>query len=346
MEMEGSSGPVRGMAAYTGFKASIKAVAVGPRGSRALGFDEARAAFGELLDGSVSPAQAGAFLIGLRVKGETPAELAGAAQALRDRCAPLEAGPGAPLVLSAGAFDGLAEAPPLGIAAAACAAACGVRVVVACGDRLGPKNGVTAADVVAALGGPERPGAEASAAMLERSGVGLAHAGELVEGWRAIAAIRDEIGLRGPLHSAEKLVDFFGARCFVVGHTHGSYGERIIGALEQLGCESAIAVRGIEGSDLLRPGRPVARGAAGPIGLPESPGMQLRGDSDPAYAAALSGAVLAGEENGAARRAVTLSAGVKLLAAGVAGRPADALRRCEAAIDEGSARAVLDAIAG
>lgn len=344
--MTATGRPVRGIAAYTGFKASIKAVAVGPRGSRALGFEEARAAFGELLDGEASPAQAGAFMIGLRVKGETPAELAGAAQALRDRCRPLEPAGGDGLVLSAGAFDGVAESPPLSVAAAACAAACGARVVIACGDRIGPKNGVTPADVIAALGASGRPDAEASEAMLARSGVALAHAGELVEGWSRVASIRDEIGLRGPLHSAEKLVDFFGARRFVVGHTHGSYAERIIGALELLGSEAAVAVRGIEGSDLLRPGRPVARAAGGPIPLPEEPGMQLRGDCDPAYAAALTEAVLTGAENGAARRAVTLSACVKLIAAGVAERPSDALRRCETAIEDGRAAEVLAAIRG
>jgi len=49
-----------------------------------LSFDDARAATAALLAGDVSPAQAGAFLIAMRIKGETHSELAGIAQALRD----------------------------------------------------------------------------------------------------------------------------------------------------------------------------------------------------------------------------------------------------------------------
>ncbi|CAA9499760.1 MAG: hypothetical protein AVDCRST_MAG67-1854 [uncultured Solirubrobacteraceae bacterium] len=74
----------RGRSDYAGFRAVIKAVGTGPRGSRALTFDEARDATAGLLAGDVSPVQAGAFLIAMRIKGEAPAELAGMTQALRD----------------------------------------------------------------------------------------------------------------------------------------------------------------------------------------------------------------------------------------------------------------------
>jgi hypothetical protein len=105
--------------------------------------------------------------------------------------------------------------------------------------------------------------------MLERSGVALVDAGEALPGWRRLAALRDEIGLRSPVHSAEKLVDWLGGRRFVVGHTHGPYGARICGALELLEADRAVAVRGIEGSDVLRPGRPIALEAGEPLELPE-----------------------------------------------------------------------------
>src|SRR3954451_7400095 len=145
--------PVRGRAGYAGFRAVIKPVATGPRGSRDLTFDEAREATAALLAGEVSPAQAGAFLIGLRVKGEGAEELAGVAQALRDRAVALRRpdGDDRPLVATAGASDGIAAAPPLGLAAAVCAAATGVAVVTSCGGRLGPKHGITVAEVLGAL---------------------------------------------------------------------------------------------------------------------------------------------------------------------------------------------------
>jgi anthranilate phosphoribosyltransferase len=345
-----AAAPTRGRAGYAGFRTVIKAVATGPRGSRDLTFDEAREAGLALLGGEVSPAQAGAFLIGLRVKGEAAEELAGIAQALRDRALVLRrrADDGRPLVASAGAFDGVADVPPLGLAAALVAAGAGVAVVTSCGSRIGPKHGITVADVLAALGGPARPGAEDSEAMLARSGVAVVHAGEAIAGWDALAAIRDEVGLRGPIHSAEKLVDWFGARRFVVGHTHGSYAGRLLGALERLGADRAVALRGVEGSDVLRPGRPVAvlSHAGGPVDLPERLGLVLRGDCDPAFAAGLTRAVVAGDDDGPARQAVLLSAAVKLIASGTTSDPADALRRCEAALDDGRAAAALDALVG
>jgi anthranilate phosphoribosyltransferase len=337
--------PARGRAGYAGFRAVIKAVATGPRGSRDLTFDEARDATTALLDGEVSAAQAGAFLIGMRVKGEGADELAGVAQALRDR-APVLRAPAGPLVASCGAFDGVAEAPPLGLAASACAAAAGAAVVTACGDRLGPKHGVTPVDVLAALGGPARPSAQQSEAMLARAGVAVVHAGAALPGWEALAVLRDEIGLRGPIHSAEKLVDWFGARRFVVGHTHGGYAAKLLGALARLGAERAFAVRGIEGSDVLRPGRPTALSDAGPLELPERLGVTLRGDPDPELAAALTRAVLAGEDDGAARQAVVLSAAVRLVAGGVAADAPDGIRRAEAVLADGRALAVLDALVG
>jgi anthranilate phosphoribosyltransferase len=280
------------------------------------------------------------------VKGEAADELAGVAQALRDRAAVLTAPAGRPLVVSCGAFDGIAEAPPLGLAASICAAAAGASVVTACGDRLGPKHGVTPADVLAALGGPPRPAPAQSEAMLARAGVTVVHAGTALPGWEQLAVLRDEVGLRGPVHSAEKLVDWFGARRFVVGHTHGGYGPKLLGALARLGADRAVAVRGIEGSDLLRPGRPSALGDAGPLELPERLGITLRGDADPELAASLTRAVLAGDDDGAARHAVTISAAVRLYAAGVVADPAEGVRRAEAVLAEGRALATLDALLG
>jgi anthranilate phosphoribosyltransferase len=336
-----------GRSGYAGFRAVIKAVGTGQRGSRALTFEEAHAATTALLGGEVSPVQAGAFLIAMRIKGETPPELAGMTQALRDaaRSVAPEAPPGGrPVVACAGAFDGMAEAPHLSLAAAILAAAAGARVVVHCGGTLGPKRGVTAADVLAALGGPARPQPAESLAMLERADVALVHAGAAIPGWDALAHVRDEIGLRGPLHSAEKLVDHLGATRFVVGHTHSSYRERILGALTLLGAHHGVAVRGVEGSDVLRPGRPSAADSHGALDLPETPGAVLRGDPEPELAAQLTRAICSGEEHGVAARAATLSAGVRLYAAGCCDSAAAGAELAAAAIGDGRAGATLEAL--
>jgi anthranilate phosphoribosyltransferase len=336
-----------GRSEYAGFRAVIKAVGTGPRGSRALSLEEARAATAALLAGEVSPVQAGAFLIAMRIKGETPAELAGVAQALRDAArtvAPETPVGGRPIVASAGAFDGMTDAPHLSLAAAVLAAAAGARVIVHCGGKLGPKRGTTSADVLEALGGPSRPEPGDSLAMLERADVALVHAGTAIPGWDALAAIRDEIGLRGPLHSAEKLVDHLGATRFVVGHTHSSYRERILGALDVLGAQGAVTVRGMEGADILRVARPSASDAHGPLALPESPGMVLRGDADADVAAALTRAIVDGDEHGVAAQTAMLSAGVRLYAGGVCDNVAAGASLAAAAIADGRATATLEAL--
>ncbi len=332
---------------YDGFKGLIKATGTGRRGSRDLTFDEARDATRALLAGAVTDAQAGAFLQSLRLKGEAASELAGMAVALREAAAPIQAGVRAPLVACAGAYDGVAQAPHLSLAAAVAAAACGAAVVVHCGDRLGPKHGVTPAEVLAALGGPRRPTPEQSGAMLARAGVAVVHAGQALEGWSRLAALRDQIGLRGPLHSAEKLVDYAGARRFVVGHTHSGYTDRLLGALDALHADAAIAVRGIEGSDIARPGRPSAFAAEGRLDLPERLGEQLDADAAGADASAqLTRGVLRGELDGTLAYTVTLNAGIRLLAAGVVGDALDGAARARAAIADGRASATLDALVG
>lgn len=331
---------------YEGFKGLIKAVGTGRRGSRDLTFDESRDAMRAMLAGDVSDVQAGAFLLSLRMKGEAGSELAGMAAAMREAATPIEVDVPAPLVACAGAYDGVAEAPHLSLASAVAAAACGAAVVIHCGDRLGPKYGLTPAEVLGALGGVERPTPEQSAAMLERAGVGLVHAGQALAGWSRLAALRDDIGLRGPIHSAEKLVDWAGARRFVVGHTHSGYTDRLLGALASLDADAAIAVRGIEGSDVARPGRPSAFDARGRLDLPERLGEQLVGDGDAAQSAALTGAVLAGEANGTTAYTVELNAGLRLLAAGLVGDALEGAALARAAIADGRATARLAALVG
>ncbi|HVY77734.1 MAG TPA: hypothetical protein VG898_04430 [Solirubrobacterales bacterium] len=331
----------RGRSRYAGFRATIKAVGTGRRGSRPLAFEEAREAMRALLAGETTDAQAGAFLIAMRMKGEEPEELAGIAQALRDAAISRDPCARSP-VACAGAYDGVAESPQLSLAAAALAAACGAPCVIHCGDSLGPKHGTTPAAVVEALGGNGRPGLERSRAMLEASGIGVVHSGEAIPGWQRLAEIRDEVGLRGPVHSAEKLVDHLGARRFVVGYAHQPFGPRLVGALDLLGSEAAIAVRGIEGSDVPRPGRPQASGDAAPE-LPQELGLRLpEHRSSPADSAELTRAILSGEEGGGAAVAAALGAVLRLAAAGLCDSVDRGLAQVRAAIAGGGASARLE----
>jgi anthranilate phosphoribosyltransferase len=340
------AGAAVGRSAYPGFRSTIKLVGTGPRGSRDLDFDEARTATAALLAGETTDAQAGAFLVAMRLKGESPEELAGVAQALRDAARPLATATRRPLVACAGAYDGATEAPHLSIAAAAAAAACGAGVVMHCGTALGPKHGVTQADVLAALGGPSRPRPGQSERMLDAAGVALVYTPAVLPGWERLAQLRDEVGVRGPLHAAERLLDPFAARRFVVGFTHSPYSERLLGALARLGAERAAAVRGIEGSDVVRPGRPLAFVPEGRLELPEDVGARVEAAGGAAASAELTRAVLAGEENGAVARAVALSAAVRLQVAGIVPDPRRGVEEARGAVADGRALAALEALVG
>jgi len=330
-----------GRTRYPGFRATIKVVGTGPKGSRPLAFEEAREAMRALLAGEVTDAQAGAFLVAMRVKGEEPEELAGLAQAMRDAAVSREPC-SVPAVACAGSYDGVADSPQLSLAAATVAAAGGAACVVHCGGSLGPKYGTSPADVLAALGGPQRPSLEQSRSMLEASGVSLVHSGEAIPGWDQLARVRDEVGLRGPVHSAEKLVDHLGSKRFVVGYAHQPYGPRIVAALDQLGAESSLAVRGIEGSDVPRPARPQAIGAVA-LDLPQRLELRLpSGGAAPQDSAELTRAVLSGEQGGAAGEAVVIGAMLRMRVAGACDSVEEGIRQARDAISSGAASARLD----
>jgi anthranilate phosphoribosyltransferase len=178
--------------------------------------------------------------------------------------------------------------------------------------------------------------------MLEAAGMTLVFTPDAIPGWAALATVRDEVGVRGPLHAAERLLDFFGARRFVVAYTHSSFPERLLGALAHLGAERSIVVRGIEGSDILRPGRPTAFDSRGPLDLPDDLGAKLEGDGGAAASAAATKAVLDGDAPAGSVRAVMLSAAVRLCAAGLFAEPTQAMHRAGTAIADGSGARALD----
>jgi anthranilate phosphoribosyltransferase len=118
----------------------------------------------------------------------------------------------------------------------------------------------------------------------------------------------------------------------------------LLEALRILGAERAIVVRGVEGSDIVRPGRPVARELGGALELPERLGESMRAGGGAAQSAALTEAIVAGASAGAERTAVVLSAAVRLFAAGFVRDPRDGLDLADAAIRDGGARATLAAM--
>ncbi len=132
----------------------------------------------------------------------------------------------------------------------------------------------------------------------------------------------------------------------MIGFTHSPYPGRILGALAALGAHRSVAVRGVEGSDVARPGRPTAITDAGPLELPEQLGHRMPPEGGAEASAAATRGVLAGDLNGPVEQAVALSAGLRLYAAGLCEDPSEATERGRDALRDGSAAAALDALLG
>ena len=114
-----------------------------------LSADEAEAAFDVIMSGDATDAQIGAFLMALRVRGETVDEITGAVRTMRAKALAVKAPDGAIDVVGTGG-DG-SGTYNISTAAAIVVAACGVPVAKHGNKALSSKSG--AADVLAALGG-------------------------------------------------------------------------------------------------------------------------------------------------------------------------------------------------
>jgi anthranilate phosphoribosyltransferase len=108
----------------------------------------------------------------------------------------------------------------------------------------------------------------------------------------------------------------------------------------------AITVRGVEGSDVLKPGRPVATEPDGPLDQPEQLGGRLPELAGVESSAEATRAVVEGEADRMLDYAVALSAGLRLYAAGLAPNPLRGMSAARAAVADGRARATLDALVG
>ena len=333
----------RPRARYEGFQAYVKRVGTGPKGSRDLSFEEAQAALGAILDGLADPAQTGAFLVASRIKGEAPEEIAGFAAALRERCIVARPDPGMPIVACAGGYDGVVEGPQLSLAVAAIAAASGAAIALHGAPPLGPKHGTTATQVVEALGLEPALTPEASALVLERTGIGVFWTPLLCPPWEALRPLRDAIGVRTPINAAEKLLAPVACDAFVAGVTHLPYAVRLLEALRRLDAGRALMVRGLEGSDVAKPGRPkVYELARGEITEADVAGGDLLPPLDPATAGAegsarLTRALVAGLAPAEVTGCAVLSAGLRLYAAGVAASPSAGSAAAQAALESGAA---------
>ncbi len=265
---------------------------------------DAEAAFDEILSGDVTQAQIGAFLMGLRVRGETVDEITGAVASMRKRMMRVAAPPGAiDIVGTGGDGQGSYNVSTL---AALIVAACGVPVAKHGNRAASSQSG--ASDVLQALGVGIGLAPDHVARCIEQAGVGFMMAQTHHAAMRHVGGARGELGTRTIFNLLGPLCNPAGVSQQLLGVFSVHWLEPLAEVLRNLGSERVWVMHGSDGLDELTVTGPsrVAALDRGSIrlfevtpedaGLPRSDGAALRG-GDPATNAAALLAVLEGARN-------------------------------------------------
>jgi anthranilate phosphoribosyltransferase len=329
----------------TDFKSLLARVAQGRR----LGESEAERAFDIIMSGDATPAQMGAFLMALRVRGETVDEIAGAARIMRAKAITVDAPLGA--IDTCGTGGDSSGSFNVSTASALVVAGCGVPVAKHGNRALSSQSG--SADVLTALG----VNIDAELAIVRQClweiGIGFLMAPRHHSATRHVAPTRVELGTRTIFNLLGPLSNPAMARRQLVGVFARDWVRPVAEVLQRLGAERAWVVHGDGLDELTTAGTShVAALADGKIetfdlavedvGLPRARLQDLRG-GDPGYNARLMRGLLAGA-GGALRDIVLLNAGAALLVAGRVEDLADGIERAARSLDSGAARQVLDAL--
>lgn len=319
-----------------------------PDGLEPLGEAEAEAVFGAMLDGQLADEDIARFLVTLSDRGETAAEIAGAARAMRARLVPIKAPANAIDVCGTGG-DGH-HTLNVSTAVSLVVAACGVPVAKHGNRAASSKAG--AADTLEALGLDLDRAAETAEATLADIGICFLFAGKHHPSMGRIMPIRKALGRRTIFNLMGPLANPAGVRRQLVGIARPAYVPIYAEALARLGTDHSCVVSGDEGLDelSLAGGNEVAEVTGGEVrmkrvtaadaGLPSAPLDAIRG-GDPAHNAAALRALLQGQ-HGAYRDAVLFNAAGALLVAGEVRSWAEGAEEAAEAIDKGLANTLLD----
>ncbi|MBM5803467.1 MAG: anthranilate phosphoribosyltransferase [Cyanobacteria bacterium K_DeepCast_35m_m2_155] len=231
------------------FRELIGKVGSGEHTSTGLTREEARTAMDLMLQGTVSDAQMGAFLIAHRIRRPLPLELTGMLDSYRSHGPALET-PGQRALCFGVPYDGRSRTAPLLPLLALMLASAGVPVVLHGGNPMPVKYGVTLAELFAALG-IEWRGLSLNALQqrLSTHQLALSHQPDHFPDADRLLTARDEIGKRPPVASLELLwTPHRGDHLLVSGFVHPPTEKRAWEALAAAGETEVLTVKGLEGS--------------------------------------------------------------------------------------------------
>ena len=212
---------------------------------RSLTMEEAASVMEEIMEGKATPAQLGAFLTALRIKGETAEEIAGLASVMRAKATRvLIAEPVLDIVGTGG--DG---ANTFNISTTAAFVAAGAGLKVAKHGNRAASSQCGSADVLEALGVRIELNAEQVQRCIEQVGIGFMFAPAFHPAMKYAAVPRREIGIRTVFNILGPLTNPASARAQVLGVADRMLVEKMALALRGLGCHHALVVHGEDGLD-------------------------------------------------------------------------------------------------
>lgn len=318
----------------------------------------------QIMGGEATPAQVGAFITALRMKGETIDEITGAARVMRGHATPVRVGKALDLdreeinldretiLDTCGTGGSGTKSFNISTTVAFVVSACGVKVAKHGNRSISSACG--SADVLESLGVNLNVTPQQVESCIEEIGVGFLFAPALHGAMKHAIGPRREIGIRTIFNILGPLTNPAGADRQVLG----VYDEKLVDVLARvlvrLGCRRGFVVHGLDGMDEVTLTGPTRIGEIrdGTVGLstiePEDFGLRrcsladLQG-GDAAANAAIVRAVLAGSR-GPKRDVVLLNAAYALVAAGLAKEVETGLEQARRAIDDGLALAQLEGL--
>ena len=206
---------------------------------------EAAGAMDEIMSGDATPAQFGSFVTALRLKGETPDEVAGMAQTMRDKSLHVEVE--GPVVDTCGTGGDASGTFNISTTAGFVVAGAGLKVAKHGNRAMSGSCG--SADVLEALGVKIDLSPEGVKRCLEGVGYGFMFAQVFHPSMRFAAGPRREIGIRTVFNILGPLTNPAGAQAQLIGVADPAVGENMAAVLGRLGSTHALVVHGKDGLD-------------------------------------------------------------------------------------------------
>jgi len=315
-----------------------------------LSMEQAAEVMKEIMDGEATPAQFGAFVTALRLKGETVQEIAGMARAMRDKATPVAVS--GPVVDTCGTGGDASQTFNISTTAAFVVTGAGAKVAKH-GNR-GMSSGCGSADVLDALGVKIDLGAKEVERCLEEVGIGFMFAPIFHPAMKYATVPRREIGIRTVFNILGPLTNPAGAQAQLLGVADGSLTMKMAEVLGLLGCRHALVVHGEDGLDEITLGGQttvcelmedeIIRYSIAPeeFGFPRTSLESLRG-GPPQESAAIIRRVLGGEK-GPQRDIVLINAAAALVAGDLAENLERGVRIAAESIDSGRALEKLEGL--